>query len=264
MQSSDLGPEDALVRDDSSIASVFTRVWDEIESGQYEQALKSLEQEFQESKKRSEIDSLREVERLAQRLRSRTSGRINREATHLAYAASQNVRLLERKAALGVDRAFPQLGEGDSSIVLAGWFRRVLALMIDLLIVWVVPVTCLTLGLAAGGSNLEDDSVGAAVLFLAVLALTLLWPLYFALFHAFGGGRTPGKRALGITVRDITGAKIGVGRAFGRAFFFLLLYFLGGIGLLIDGLWPLWDRRNQALHDKVVDTIVIRTGLKGT
>jgi uncharacterized RDD family membrane protein YckC len=27
---------------------------------------------------------------------------------------------------------------------------------------------------------------------------------------------------------------------------------------LLDGLWPLWDKRNQALHDKVANTVVIR------
>jgi uncharacterized RDD family membrane protein YckC len=28
---------------------------------------------------------------------------------------------------------------------------------------------------------------------------------------------------------------------------------------LIDNLWPLWDRRNQTLHDKFARTIVIMT-----
>ena len=28
---------------------------------------------------------------------------------------------------------------------------------------------------------------------------------------------------------------------------------------LLDGLWPLWDDRNQALHDKVANTFVIDT-----
>jgi uncharacterized RDD family membrane protein YckC len=31
-----------------------------------------------------------------------------------------------------------------------------------------------------------------------------------------------------------------------------------GIAGLLDGLWPLWDNTNQALHDKVVSTHVIQ------
>ena len=31
-----------------------------------------------------------------------------------------------------------------------------------------------------------------------------------------------------------------------------------GLPWLLDMLWPLWDARNQTLHDKVVSTVVIR------
>jgi len=27
---------------------------------------------------------------------------------------------------------------------------------------------------------------------------------------------------------------------------------------LLDGLWPLWDKKRQTLHDKVVRTVVLR------
>jgi uncharacterized RDD family membrane protein YckC len=32
---------------------------------------------------------------------------------------------------------------------------------------------------------------------------------------------------------------------------------LFNVPTLLDGLWPLWDERNQALHDKVANTFVI-------
>jgi uncharacterized RDD family membrane protein YckC len=45
----------------------------------------------------------------------------------------------------------------------------------------------------------------------------------------------------------------------------LLRWFVGfvislvtlGIGGLVDSLWPLWDKRSQTLHDKVVHTVVV-------
>ena len=36
------------------------------------------------------------------------------------------------------------------------------------------------------------------------------------------------------------------------------LGFLGGIFSLLNVLWPLWDDKNQALHDKVAKTNVVR------
>jgi uncharacterized RDD family membrane protein YckC len=29
---------------------------------------------------------------------------------------------------------------------------------------------------------------------------------------------------------------------------------------LLDGLWPLWDPKRQALHDKLVNSVVIKVG----
>ncbi len=37
-----------------------------------------------------------------------------------------------------------------------------------------------------------------------------------------------------------------------------LIGFLGGLYTLIDHLFPLWDSRRQALHDKIAATNVVR------
>ena len=50
---------------------------------------------------------------------------------------------------------------------------------------------------------------------------------------------------------------VGYEGAFGRS----LITFLFGIftlPLILDYLWPLWDDRNQTLHDKVPSTVVVR------
>jgi uncharacterized RDD family membrane protein YckC len=88
--------------------------------------------------------------------------------------------------------------------------------------------------------------------------------LYYGLLNGGDRGQTVGKRVLSIQVRDATsGGPIGVGRGVlralvawgpGQAFTFA---FVGGIWTVLDGLWPLWDERRQALHDKVANSVVV-------
>ena len=234
----------------------LTRVRAELEAGREEEALRALKEAFQEAKTGSDTEALREVASLAGALQSRSP---SPEARRLEYAASQNVRLLERQAALGVDTPLPP----REDYVLGSWIRRVFAFAFDALVVvgilYVIPLAALYSAFEAGGSDFQETSVGGLVLFFALIGLPLLWPISFALFHGLGPGQTPGKRLLGIAVRDVRGTRLGLGRAFGRAYFVLFLaWFVTGIGLLIDCLWPLWDKRNQALHDKVVGSVVVR------
>ncbi len=91
------------------------------------------------------------------------------------------------------------------------------------------------------------------------LALSLLVALaYFAFLDGNRRGQTVGKMALGIAVRDArTGEPVGAGRAFGRRTFFFACYLGFGILFLVNVLWPLWDPRRQALHDKLVGSNVV-------
>ena len=87
---------------------------------------------------------------------------------------------------------------------------------------------------------------------------TLILPfVYFTFMHGRERGQTYGKRALGIRVVNGEGGSIGYGRAFGRYGIMFLFGFLF-LPILLDYLWPLWDRKNQALHDKVVSSFVVR------
>ncbi|GAA1143616.1 hypothetical protein GCM10009630_47480 [Kribbella jejuensis] len=86
-------------------------------------------------------------------------------------------------------------------------------------------------------------------------------------------GATPGKMALGIAVRHIPvpGRFVSTpppGSAVAKRYGFQLglsalglvpiVGTLAGFAALLDYLWPLWDSRHQALHDKVADTYVVR------
>ena len=71
-------------------------------------------------------------------------------------------------------------------------------------------------------------------------------------------GQTVGKMALRIQVRDIdTGGPIGYGRGLGRQLMIYVFALACGIGLLLDYLSPLWDKKRQAWHDKVVRSVVV-------
>ena len=75
-------------------------------------------------------------------------------------------------------------------------------------------------------------------------------------------GRTVGKRALGIRIRPLAAdVPLSWGQVIARwGVFEAFSIVLGGLPLLIDCLWPLWDKPwRQALHDKAAKTIVVPT-----
>jgi len=93
----------------------------------------------------------------------------------------------------------------------------------------------------------------------------LLYIVYGTVFCGSKRGQTIGMMAVGVrAVRDQTFERLGYSRAFGRALFegFLraleLLSLLLGVVWLVDMLFPLWDKRRQTLHDKVVGSVVLR------
>ena len=93
--------------------------------------------------------------------------------------------------------------------------------------------------------------------------------VYFPLVMWRTEGQTFGKRALGLRVIASSGeaARFGtavvrevVGKqsAFGIAILAIFIPAISGLGL-VDYLWPLWDPRNQSVHDKLAKTLVVRT-----
>ncbi|MGD8279059.1 MAG: RDD family protein [Gemmatimonadota bacterium] len=78
--------------------------------------------------------------------------------------------------------------------------------------------------------------------------------LYFTAFLVLGRGQTPGKRAMGVKVIRLDGKPIGWWYAFERFGSYFASFTTGLVGFA----QILWDRNRQALHDKVVETVVIR------
>jgi uncharacterized RDD family membrane protein YckC len=107
------------------------------------------------------------------------------------------------------------------------------------------------------------DASGAAVALIVIgyLLIAVVPFLYYALLNGGERGQTVGKRVLRIQVRHAdTGGPLGIGRGFLRQVVVLALGFGCFLGPLLDGLWPLWDDRRQAIHDKAASSVVIDVG----
>lgn len=136
----------------------------------------------------------------------------------------------------------------------ASWWRRAGAFLVDGIIVGSVGAIIGPLGFTLGGGF----ALGV------VLASPLVTLAYFTVQHGSRRGQTLADRAFGIAVRNAgDGGRLTYGQAFGRTFMTMIfagLWFLGGFA---DFLWPLWDRKRQAWHDKVAGTIVVRASDRG-
>ena len=99
----------------------------------------------------------------------------------------------------------------------------------------------------------------ALELILAVVTLGVGWFVWMLV--AFARGQTPGKQLLRMrVVSAATGRPIGWGRMFVRELVVEPVVILASLVTVVGVvalLWLVWDRRNQELWDKVVDTVVV-------
>jgi uncharacterized RDD family membrane protein YckC len=79
--------------------------------------------------------------------------------------------------------------------------------------------------------------------------------LYSALQESSSTQATIGKKAMGLMVTDLEGNRISFGRATGRFF----AKYLSTVILFIGYLMMLWSEKRQTLHDKLAETLVIRS-----
>jgi uncharacterized RDD family membrane protein YckC len=105
-----------------------------------------------------------------------------------------------------------------------------------------------------GVTTVHHTSIGLWAFVIEILIVLL----YGAILCGSSGGQTVGMMAVGArAIRADSGAPLGFWRALGRAAFEELLVLLLFIPWVVDMLWPLWDRQNQTLHDKISNTVVI-------
>lgn len=137
----------------------------------------------------------------------------------------------------------------------AGFWLRVVAALIDIVIVFILQFSLGALLALAGvvTSGPSEGSIGT----MAILVQLFGFALSFAYYIVFTGhgGQTPGKMALRIKVVRCDGSEISYGRA---AFREIPAKFISGIILCIGYLMVAFDEQKQGLHDRMADTYVIK------
>ena len=158
---------------------------------------------------------------------------------------------------------------GAGQHVLAEWWRRAVALIIDGVIISVAAVIILAIFggvFSVGFFGGETAGVISLIvgLLLGVVAIAVVALLYAPLMMARTNGQTLGRMATGIRVIRADGQRMSFGFAVLRevAVKALLFGIAGsitfGLANLADVLWPLWDDENRALHDMIVNSRVVR------
>ena len=157
-------------------------------------------------------------------------------------------------------------------VPLASWGKRLAAWLIDGVILaivggaisWVATPNLQRaysdmLDAAARGDQSSVQQVQSEIVGPTIQFGIVLWLVVTAYCLVFWTttAQTPGKMALGISVRRTTEpGPLPLGTAVMRRLVPLAGQFVS-ILLLIDYLWPLWDDKRQALHDKVAGTQVV-------
>ena len=180
---------------------------------------------------------------------------------------------------------YSTLPSTPDGVVLSGWWKRVLARIIDNIIISIVALP-LTFGpmkqvvnvfqdyiqqvvnaVEAGSSTMPTQPDGLTGPILQISMTMLVLYLVYEIAFLTMTGATLGKRVVGISVRlrDEPGppplvavlkrtAVKQVGDITGLV---PVLGLFGSLFSLLDVLWPLWDDKKQAIHDKVGATNVV-------
>lgn len=136
----------------------------------------------------------------------------------------------------------------------AGFWRRALALVIDLIILSVPAyLLAVLLGEDPTAPSHTSEQMQYRNLSIYNAASFLLNWLYFAFMESSTRQGSLGKQAMGILVTDLEGNRISFGKA-------TLRYFgkiVSGLTLFIGYLMAVFTQRRQALHDIIAGTLVL-------
>lgn len=145
--------------------------------------------------------------------------------------------------------------------------KRFLAYVVDLCAVIAFLLPILIIGTIMGLNSIAADPSGSYFL----LSLILTWLVAFAARFTYylltmlrpdHNGQTWGKQMMGLKVQTVDGRRVSKNDIFRRE-----MLARNGIELvgtitfylltILSYMWPLWDKKQQTLHDKLARTIVV-------
>jgi uncharacterized RDD family membrane protein YckC/type II secretory pathway pseudopilin PulG len=130
-----------------------------------------------------------------------------------------------------------------------GFWARVAAHFVDALILGIGAFAIgIVWAIAVGMQPANEANT------LLMVVVIVLGQVYHAGFVSSARMATPGKRLCGLYVTDLEGHRLGFGHALGRNLLALFSYLTLYIGFIMVA----FDRRKQALHDKMAGTLVHR------
>ena len=140
-----------------------------------------------------------------------------------------------------------------AAIVFAGFWSRVGAYLIDLIIIVLImlPIGFLV-GFAGAFSNMKPNS-RAEDGFYNIIGFIFSW-FYYAYFESSVKQATPGKKAMGLYVQGTNGQRLSFANATGRFFGKILSGLFLGIGYIMVA----FTAKKQGLHDMMAGTVVVK------
>ncbi len=149
---------------------------------------------------------------------------------------------------------------------LAGFWIRFVAALLDGIVVGVVAAVLtapfglspfsFTASFEAGSSSGSTSAGDPGGNLAGSVIQTLIGGAYTVYLIGTPAGQTLGMRATGIRVADAsTGGRISYPRSLGR----YAMGIVSAIPFALGYLWMLWDPRRQTWHDKVAQSLVVRT-----
>jgi uncharacterized RDD family membrane protein YckC len=140
---------------------------------------------------------------------------------------------------------------GEQDVVYAGFWLRVLASVIDTILVSIVTVPIL---MAIYGRDYFEGT--SLIKGLADVLVSYVLPAVAVILFWIARQATPGKMALSLKIVDADDfGPLSKGQAVGRYFG----YYVSIFGLMLGFLWVAFDARKQGWHDKLARTVVIRS-----
>lgn len=139
--------------------------------------------------------------------------------------------------------------------VYVGFWARVGASIIDIILVWAIIGPLLTLYY---GTAYWQASEGFVAGWVDVL-LSWVFPAVATLLFWFAKDATPGKMAIGAVIVD---ARTGEKPSSGQYVLRYVGYLISSVVLALGIIWVAFDRRKQGWHDKMAQTVVVKKAPK--